>query len=93
MPDALQHFASGVIGKPVQLLPVIISSLILLITIGGVGAILYASNRRGILSLGKIGQINLTKYVETHDVAQIASLVIASLGFGVVASFLVLAGL
>jgi hypothetical protein len=93
MPDALRSIASQLVGKPVKLLPVIISSAILLLTLGGVGAIMYASNRRGILSLGKIGQINLSRYVETHDVAQVASLIVASLGFGVVASFLVLAGL
>ena len=60
---------------------------------GAVGGIIYASNSGGMLSLGRVGSINLTKFAENHDVAQIAAFVAVTISFGIIATFLALTSL
>lgn len=93
LPNAIRDLTSGIAGKNVSTLPIVVSFLILLLTMVTAGGMVYASNRSGVITLGRIGQINLAKLTESHDVAQIGVLILTTICFGIVASFLALTGL
>lgn len=90
LPDTISRLASGILGKQINPVPILISSLILLLTIATVGTIIYRTNHGGTLT---IGRFDLTKFARAHDVTQLAALVVVIVSFGIVAVFLALAGI
>ena len=87
IPASLQNLANTVAGKSVSSLPIIISAAIFLITIIIVVAIIYSLIRNSIISIGRNPMAQSAVY---RDVIQLSALVLAILGVGVVAIYLVL---
>lgn len=77
LPSAL----SGLMGKNISILPILISALILLATMVAVGTILYTNYFGGRVV---IGRYNLTKYAQMHDITQLAAFAVAVSGFGII---------
>ena len=87
IPASLQNLANTVAGKSVSSLPIIMSAAIFLITIIIVVAIIYSLIRNSIISIGRNPMAQSAVY---RDVIQLSALVLAILGVGVVAIYLVL---
>lgn len=87
LPTALKDIARGVAGKEVGILPIIISVLLFLLTLGAVGGIVHASNHGGAISIGRYKYTLLTK---EKDLTETATFIVVAVGFGVVAILLAL---
>jgi hypothetical protein len=87
IPASLQNLANTIAGKSVSSLPVIISAAIFLITIIIVVAIVYTMIRSSIISVGRNPMAQSAVY---RDVIQLSALVLAILGVGIIAIYLVL---
>lgn len=87
IPATLQNIANTIAGKSVNTLPVIISAAIFLVTVIVVVAIIYSMVRSSIISVGRNPMAQSAVY---RDVIQLSALVLAILGVGMVAIYLVL---
>lgn len=87
IPASLQNLANTVAGKNVSSLPIIISAAIFLVTVIIVVAIIYSMIRSSIISVGRNPMAQSAVY---RDVIQLSALVLAILGVGIVAIYLVL---
>jgi hypothetical protein len=88
--STLPGVLSGFIGKDLNIIPIILSMIILLLAVAAVGTIVYSSHYGGTLM---IGRYNLTKFAKAHDVTQLAAFSIAAISFGIVVSILLFASL
>jgi hypothetical protein len=87
VPPALQNLANTFAGKTVSTLPIIISSIIFIITITVVTSIIYSMIRSSIISVGRNPMSQSAIY---RDVIQLSALVLVILGIGIIAIYLVL---
>lgn len=87
IPATLQNIANTIAGKSVNTLPVIISAAIFLVTVIVVVAIIYSMIRSSIISVGRNPMAQSAVY---RDVIQLSALVLAILGVGMIAIYLVL---
>lgn len=87
IPASLQNLANTIAGKSVSSLPIIISAGIFLITVIIVVAIIYSLIRSSIISIGRNPMAQSAVY---RDVIQLSALVLAILGVGMVAIYMVL---
>lgn len=87
VPPALQNLANTFAGKTVSTLPIIISSIIFIITIVVVTSIIFSMIRSSIISVGRNPMSQSAIY---RDVIQLSALVLAILGIGVISIYLVL---
>jgi hypothetical protein len=87
IPASLQNLANTVAGKSVSSLPIIISAGIFLVTVIIVVAIIYSMIRSSIISVGRNPMAQSAVY---RDVIQLSALVLAILGVGMVAIYMVL---
>lgn len=87
IPATLQNIANTIAGKSVNTLPVIISAAIFFVTVIVVVAIIYSMIRSSIISVGRNPMAQSAVY---RDVIQLSALVLAILGVGMIAIYLVL---
>ncbi len=87
VPSALQNVANSLAGKEVSTMPIIISVAIFMVMIIVVASIIYSMIRSSIISVGRNPMSQSAVY---RGVVQISALVLAILGVGVVAIYLVL---
>lgn len=87
VPSALQNVANSLAGKEVSTMPILISTAIFTVMIVVVVAIVYSMIRSSIISVGRNPMSQSAVY---RGVVQISALVLAILGVGVVAIYLVL---
>lgn len=87
VPSALQNVANSLAGKEVSTMPILISTAIFTVMIVVVVAIVYSLIRSSIISVGRNPMSQSAVY---RGVIQISALVLAILGVGVVAIYLVL---
>lgn len=87
VPSALQNVANSLAGKEVSTMPIIISSAIFVVMIVVVASIVYSMIRSSIISVGRNPMSQSAVY---RGVVQISALVLAILGVGVVAIYMVL---
>lgn len=87
VPSALQNIANSLAGKEVSTMPILISTAIFVVMIVVVVAIIYSLIRSSIISVGRNPMSQSAVY---RGVIQISALVLAILGVGVVAIYLVL---
>lgn len=87
VPSALQNVANSIAGKEVSTMPILISTAIFTVTIVVVVAIVYSMIRSSIISVGRNPMSQSAVY---RGLIQISALVLAILGVGVVAIYLIL---
>lgn len=87
VPSALQNVANSLAGKEVSTMPILISTAIFTVMIVVVVAIVYSMIRSSIISVGRNPMSQSAVY---RGVIQISALVLAILGVGVVAIYLIL---
>lgn len=87
IPAALQNIANAMAGRTVETLPIIISSIIFIITIIVVASIVYSMIRSSIISVGRNPMSQSAIY---RDVIQLSALVLVILAAGMIAIYLVL---
>lgn len=87
VPSALQNVANSLAGKEVSTMPILISTAIFTVMIVVVVAIVYSLIRSSIISVGRNPMSQSAVY---RGVIQISALVLAILGVGVIAIYLVL---
>jgi len=87
IPASLQNLANTIAGKSVSSLPIIISAAIFFVIIIVVVAIIYSLIRNSLISIGRNPMAQSAVY---RDVIQLSALVLAILGVGVVAIYMVL---
>lgn len=87
VPAVIQNLANTLAGKTVNTLPIIISAVIFIITIIVVISIIFTMIRSSIISVGRNPMSQSAIY---RDLIQLSALVLAILGVGTVAIYLVL---
>ena len=87
IPASLQNLANTVAGKSVSSLPIIVSAAIFIITLIVVVSIIYSMIRSSIISVGRNPMAQSAVY---RDVIQLSALVLAILGVGIIAIYMVL---
>ena len=87
IPAALQNVANTVAGKKVDSLPIIISTVIFVVMLITVVSIVYAMIRSSIISVGRNPMAQSAVY---RDIIQLSLLVLAIIGAGVIAIYLIL---
>jgi hypothetical protein len=87
IPASLQNLANTIAGRAVSSLPIIISAAIFLVIVIVVVAIIYSMIRSSIISVGRNPMAQSAVY---RDVIQLSALVLAILGVGMIAIYLVL---
>lgn len=87
IPAALQNIANTVAGKQVDSLPIIISTVIFILMLITVVSIVYAMIRSSIISVGRNPMAQSAVY---RDIIQLSILVLAIIGAGIVAIYLIL---
>lgn len=87
VPSALQNVANSIAGREVSTMPILISTAIFTVTIVVVVAIVYSMIKSSIISVGRNPMSQSAVY---RGLIQISALVLAILGVGVVAIYLVL---
>ena len=87
IPAALQNVANTVAGKKVDSLPIIISTVIFVVMLITVVSIVYAMIRSSIISVGRNPMAQSAVY---RDIVQLSLLVLAIIGAGVIAIYLIL---
>lgn len=87
VPTALQNVANAIAGREVSTIPIIVSVAIFIVMILVVVSIVYSMIKSSIISVGRNPMSQSAVY---RGVIQISALVLAILGVGVVAIYLVL---
>lgn len=87
VPSAIQNIANALAGKPVDSLPILISSGIFIVTIIVVVSIIYSMIRSSIISVGRNPMSQSAIY---RDLVQMSALVVGILVVSVVSIYLVL---
>lgn len=87
VPSALQNVANSLAGKEVSTMPILISVAIFTVMIVVVASIIYSLIKNSIIS---VGRNPLSQSAVYRGVIQLSALVLAILGVGVVAIYLVL---
>lgn len=87
VPSALQNVANSLAGKEVSTMPILISVAIFVIVIIVVASIVYSMIKSSIISVGRNPMSQSAVY---RGLIQISALVLAILGVGVVAIYMVL---
>lgn len=87
VPTALQNVANALAGKTVSTLPIVLSSAVFLIMLIIVSSIIYSMIKSSIISVGRNPMSQSAIY---RDLIQLSTLVLAILGVGLVAIYLIL---
>lgn len=87
IPQAIQNLANALAGKKVDPLPIIVSSIIFIITLIVVVSIIYSMIRSSIISVGRNPMAQSAVY---RDVLQLSALVVGILAVAIVAIYFIL---
>lgn len=87
VPTALQNVANALAGKTVSTLPIVLSSAVFFIMLIIVSSIIYSMIKSSIISVGRNPMSQSAIY---RDLIQLSTLVLAILGVGLVAIYLIL---
>lgn len=87
IPSAIQDVANAVAGRNVPALPIIISLVIFIVAVVSVGGLVYGAIRASIISVGRNPMAQAAVY---RSLLQISGLILAILGAGLGAIYLIL---
>lgn len=87
VPAAIQNLANALVGKPVKPLPIIISSIVLVLTLVVVVSIVYSMIHGSIISVGRNPMAQAAVY---RNVIQLSALVIGILAVALFSIYMIL---